>query len=75
MSETNIERCWETSLETIEIMARYLNARSYGLLDLATMMRIPRQADTTWRQAQKWWAHEQELQARFNEDAARVAKS
>ena len=63
---------WESSLANIEIMARYLDHRGYGLLDLATMLRIPRQADTTWVQAQLWWAYDKERQRRFNEDAKRV---
>lgn len=66
---------WYDSLQNIEIMARYLDHRGYGLLDLATMLKFPASAEPTWHQAKLWWAWEQELQRRFNEDAAVILKS
>lgn len=59
----------------IEILARYMDHKGYGLLDLAVMVRFPDTVKAMFRQAEKWWAHEQELQRRFNADAERVLKS
>jgi len=59
----------------IEILARYLHKKGYGLLDLAVIVRQPVTVATLFRRAQQWSEHEQELQRRFNEDAKRVLKS
>lgn len=60
----------------IDVLARYLHNKSYDLRDLALIVTIAKDVvPVMLRQAQQWDKHEQELQARFNEDAARVAAS
>jgi hypothetical protein len=63
------------SPENLAIMCRYMHHRGFDLKHLADALESPKRWHLTWQMAQRWWAHEQELQRRFNEDVAAILKS
>lgn len=68
---------WYDTPQNIETMGRYLKHRGYDAWDFAAVLNHKDSEGATllWINAQKWFAHEQELQRRFNEDAQRVLNS